>query len=171
MVKILLTFVFLFEGLFCSGQTFNQLNKDTANYKNTPVFVLNTGNKQLNIQTRHPVIDQNDLSAVNVYQKSETTNLILNDDRSGTIYFTFKPGITLIDLPHLLKKFDIAIKGSMLPVFIDSVFDYQPKTMYFQLSAVKSVKIEEEANTRMKYISIISVNPPLKLKQDEIYLH
>lgn len=158
MIKLSLTFAFLFAGLFCFGQTTYKLDKDTSGFKNRPLYVLKLP-QQAPIPTAALIIDVNDIDSISVKKDSESLKLYGKKARSGSIEIHLRDRASIVGYQQLLTDFNIPYANRDLPVFIDSAIAYQPKNTYFEISAVKSVKIAEEKATGMKYIIIISLYP------------
>ena len=159
--------LFLCVTVICHGQTTYKLDKDTAKYKNSPLYVLKVP-QQVPIPTANLVVNINDIDAINVIKNPESVKLYGHRAEFGVIEVSLKKHAALVNFDQLLTDYDIPYSDSNLPVFIDSVMTTQAKDTYFELTALKSVRIAEEKGTGMRYISILSIYPVRRPKKGDI---
>jgi hypothetical protein len=165
MVKLSLTFAFLFAMLICNGQIY-QLKKDTSKYKNWPLYVLK---RQLRepLQTSNLAVNALDIDSVNVIQNPISVQLYGEAGLNGVVEIVLKNNVRLVNYDQILSTFNIAYTYRNLPVFIDSAIAFHPKETYFELPYIKSAKIALETGTGMKYISIRTTSP---IDRNAVYL-
>ncbi|HEY5326626.1 MAG TPA: hypothetical protein VIJ27_06475 [Mucilaginibacter sp.] len=116
------------------------------------------------------VIKPSDIDSINVFKDIQSENEYGKSGNNGVIVVVLKLGIKLINFDDLLKTYNINGSAGNLPVFIDSVVAYQPKNTYFELTAIKYVKVDNEKGTGIKYISIRTIYPIHRRTEDEIYI-
>ncbi|WP_428327805.1 hypothetical protein [Mucilaginibacter sp.] len=161
MIKLSLTIAFLSVLSICYGQKTYHLNKDTANYKHYAFMV--TTDDGVTVPIYNYAIDFGTVEST----KKEYDKLA-NDT---VIIYKLKPGIRLLNFDQLLKKFNIATKYADAPVYVDSAITYKPQTSYYQLSAVRSIKIQKEEGTHLKYISIITIHHVNNPKIADVFIN
>lgn len=167
MIKLSLTIFFSF-GIVCSyGQTHNELNKDTSHFKNAPLYILQPPLTN-QMEATGIIIKPEDIESINVFKDSASVKEYGQKAKNGVVFFKTKKVLKTQTLDELLAKFKINDKN--LPVFIDSVITNNPAMYYFDPEVVKSVSIETEKKTGMRYVSISTLFPVLRLKSDEIYI-
>lgn len=168
MIKLSLTFTFLFGILSCFGQA-SYLDKDTSKYKNSPLYILKLP-QQAPLLTASLIINVNDLDSISVKKNPESVKLYGKKAVNGAIVIYLKDRASVVSYDQLLTDFNIAYSDSKLPVFIDSVMTVQANDTYFELEGIKSVKIAKEKSTEMPYISILSIYPLNRPKKGEVYI-
>ncbi|HEY5326625.1 MAG TPA: hypothetical protein VIJ27_06470 [Mucilaginibacter sp.] len=151
MIKLSLTSAFLFGLSICYGQYRHQLIKDTSGYQHKSFTIIKI-DKQPDWKVYNYVINNGDIDSTKIDSV----------DGSGKkdYFFSFirlNKGSKLLDINELLTKFHVSTKYYNLPVYIDSAIIYRRENVCFQLSAIKSVKIQKEKYTHLKYISINSI--------------
>lgn len=169
MIKLLLTFCFLFGCLGSYGQTTYQLNKDTSKYKSSPLYVLKRLLKDP-LFTSNLVINNSDIDSVSVIKPPGSVRLYGEKAGNGVVEINLKNRAVLLTYNELLTNFNISYTFSHLPVFIDSAIAHHPKETYFEVTAVKSVKLQNEQSTGLRYISILSIYPVRRMKKGEVYI-
>jgi len=163
---------FFFISLFatpaiCFAQTNGQLDKDTAKYKNAPLYILQLPLADP-LAASGIVIWPADIDSVSVFKDSISRREYGPKAANGVIFISSHKSIKMLLLDQLLTHYHITDAG--LPVYIDSAIAYKPGAIYFQQAMVKSAKIETEKGTGMKYISICTFFPVHRLKSDDIYI-
>jgi hypothetical protein len=158
MIKLYLTFIFLFAASLCLGQA-HQLDKDTTKYKNTPIYILKTS-KRDSVQTSAvsgilPI----DIDSITVYKIPGFLPLYGRRAENGVVVIQLKKGVELLNFSQLLNTFNIPASKRNLPAFLDSTIVYQSQNAYFEAAAIKYIKIEQEKGVGTNYISIRTIFP------------
>ena len=143
---LLLNFYLLSATAICYSQATHTLDKDTAKYKNSPLYIIKVPQQPAQLST-NLVIVINDIDSVSVHKSEESVKLYGKAAINGSIEIRLKPGSALINFERLLTAFEIPVSNINLPVFIDSAIAYQPKNTFFEPAAIKYVKIERETET------------------------
>jgi len=152
MIKLSLTFVFLCSISVCYGQYRHVLIKDTTTYTNHHFSFIKIG-KQPAFKVYDYVLDFGYLDS----SRMDTRGLYAAKQDSVWVYY-YKPTIQLLTLNELLAKYHVASKYYNLPAYIDSVMIFHRENARFQVSAVASVKVKKDKDTKGKYINIRSVH-------------
>ena len=83
MIKLSLTFAFLFRVLFCSGQTY-QLDKDTSEFKNQPLYILKLKD-QPPLQTTNILVDVTAIDSISVIKNKLAVKLYGKKGKHGVV--------------------------------------------------------------------------------------
>src|SRR5438445_13811497 len=102
MIKLSLTFAFLFGMMTCFGK--KQFNKDTSKFKNTPLFIIKVS-QLASLTTTNAVINPSDIDSINVFKYPFSENLYGNSGNNGVVVIVLKPRIRLINFDDLLASF------------------------------------------------------------------
>ena len=158
MAKLTFTFFFLFVISIAYGQNNYKLNKNPAKYKYIccSINLLNLGNDSVLTSQSH-ILNRTSIDSIKLERKKKFIKLYGKKADYGVITIYLTPGTKLFSTGQLLQHFGIQNDDINLPIYIDSTIQKHPTETYFQLSAVRSVKIETEDETNMKYISILSI--------------
>ncbi|MCO5949935.1 hypothetical protein [Mucilaginibacter flavidus] len=167
MIKLSLTIFFLFGLVFCYGQANHQLDKDTTRFKNAPLYILQLPLADP-LEASGIIIKPDNIESINVFKDGANTKEYGKKAINGLIIIKTKKTLKLLSINQLLTLNHI--KNNGLPLFIDSAIANMPGTYYFEKEMVKSVKVETEKETGMKYINIATLFPVHRLKSDEIYI-
>lgn len=152
----LLIMVLLSAKAFAQGK----LNSDTSNFKNAPLYVI-----KIEGETRDYVgniaaasVNLVDIASLNVFKSKEAVDSLYGEKgRYGVVTITLKKGTQLLPKTELFKKFNIAQKHHVLPVYIDSSL-VSANTNIFGVSTINKIVVATATETGKKYISITTVN-------------
>jgi len=170
MLKVIFTFFFLLLMLISYGQKKYKLDKDTSKYQTAVVMLLNIGHDSVLIARQH-ILDHNSIDSTKIERKKRFVDLYGKRADRGVLTIYLTPGTAIFNTNQLLKHFGIQISDMHLPVFIDSAIAAHPDETYFQLSAVRYVRLETEEKTNMRYISIRSMFIIQRSKLTDVYIH
>ena len=148
MVKWSLTTVLLLVASMSYGQYRHQLLKDTSAYINRSFTIIRIDN-QPDRKVYNYIIDTRNIDSI----RFDSTAGKPNNFES---FIKLNKKVKLLDISQLLAKYHIENYHN-LPVYIDSAIVFRPESACFQLSAIKSVKVQKEKDTHLKYISINSI--------------
>jgi len=172
MKRLFLFFVVcLLKITYCIAQQ-GVLNKDTSKFEKRPLYVLNTegaaGN--MGMQISDIIIDSQYIATVEGCMEGCNVAQYGAKAKNGTILIKLKPDVKLLTLNQLFNKFTIDKKDRKYAVFIDSTIAYHPANIVFQPETIKSVTIDKETNTGIKYISIITIYIANRPKNGQIMI-
>jgi hypothetical protein len=154
MLKLSLTFAFLFCVSLCFGQSSHHLKKDISGNTKQPIWVYKIPQQAPYFCTIYQGILTTDIDSIRIIKKTKSVSLYGKKAKNGAIVLYLKPDVVLIDLDKLLSAHNIPVTEQRLPLFVDSAFTINRLDLYFNPNAVKTVVINTEKKTGMKYISI-----------------
>lgn len=144
-------------------------------YQKSSLIILITPDKK-----EHRIFGINDLNLLNpnlvkdisVYRDKETLKKYGNDAKYGVIKITYKNQISISVAPINLKKVlaTYKINTDILPLYVDSIWVNHPESVYISTDQILSITVEEEKESGIKFIDILTKNPPRKPKKGEIML-
>jgi hypothetical protein len=167
MLKLSLTFAFLFGVFICYGQKPHKLSKDTSAFKFPMLYVLKLNN-QAPMLSSNLLIDVMAIDSIAVIKEPRSVNLYGEKGKFGVMELHLRPGKPIVNYDQLLVDFNIPYSSSNLPVFIDSAIAYHPKETWYGVAAIKWVRIDTELETGMKYISIRSTFSIRRPEKNEV---
>ncbi len=167
MKKLSLVLIIILQTSYVSySQTSYLLNNDTSKFKDSPLFVLIGYDESPTPQI--PTINPNSIDSIKVLKSENAIKEFGERGKNGIIKIKLKRGITLVDKTTLLKQYHI--KETNLPMYIDSTISQPSKNIYFQSSIIKSISIQQEKETGMNYISVLTTQPIKRPKPGEIFI-
>jgi len=167
MIKLTLTISLVFGFIICCAQKHNTLNKDSSFFKHAPLYVLQLPLSNP-IEASGVLVKPTDIDSINVYQDDSTKREYGEKAANGLIIIKAKKTIKILTMSQLLAVYNI--KDNNLPVFIDSTIAYKPNDYVFDNKMIRSVKVQTDEDGGLKYISIITIFPIHRNKEDEIYI-
>ena len=155
----LILILYLFFTNLAIGQQ-NALNKDTSRFKNNPLFIY-TINNQLQQASNMVDIDPNYIDRIDVNRSHELIDKYGPRAKNGVVSLVIKPGVDvdLINTDQLFDQFKVKKRDRKLPVFLDSAITFEPYRMLFEARKVKTITVNKEDVTGVKYISITTTKP------------
>lgn len=142
------------------------LDKDTNRYINWPLYIVKIPGKQT-IEPFYLLTDPSSLVSLKMSKDSTQKNIYGKKATYGVITITLKKGTKLLPLAGLLNSFKVSKKDNHLPVFIDSALANHANGIYFTRAEIRSITVDIEKETGMKYINIRSRRP---INRNEIYI-
>lgn len=180
MKKLLIIVPFILLGITAVGQRLPWfLNRGTSHVNNIRLYIYYIpGKPPLKLLGYELNLNPNSIREINVTNKNEAMRLYGREGENGVINIYCKKNTKikltkLTNLTEILTKYKIDFKDRKLPVYIDSSFVNHPEIEYYNLSKIKSVKIDTEFVSDIRFINIITVDPPrkpIKPKQGEIWI-
>jgi hypothetical protein len=167
MIKLSLTISFLFAFAFCYSQQTHSLDKDTTHFKHAPLFVLQLPLAD-QVEATSIIAKPEDIESINVYKDAGILKEYGERAANGLVIIKLNKNLKLLTINQLLASNQIV--HTNLPVYVDSLITNKTGEYLFEPSMVKSVKIQIENGTGMKYVSIATLFPYHRLKSDEIYV-
>jgi hypothetical protein len=144
------------------------LDNDTSKYKYPPLWVIQMPNKNIikllgNVFSN--MINPNLIDSIRIIKNG--IKEYGNDGRYGVVEITYRKNVdtTIINpdnLTQLLIKYKLNKKSKRLPVYVDSILVIHPENAYIEPGKLLSIKIEKEKTSGVKFIDILTTNPPKK---------
>jgi len=172
MKKLLIIPLFLFAAIKSYGQKLPWfLDRDTV-HKAEPLYVwIFPGHKPI-IHGQY-IVYPKDIDSLHVYSGNYARKLYGNAAKKGVVIVLCKKDTKIIPLTSLdsvLTVYKIGMNDNRLPVYVDSVLAYPINEIYLELNKIKSVKIDTEFVSDIRFINIITTDPPRKPKPGEIWI-
>ena len=183
MKRLLLLIAFAFFMINVNAQKLPWfMSRDTSykyltTYNNVPMIVLL-------IPGKHPVkfkgygldsIKTNEIESIDILRGEEANKKYGDDALYGVILIHFKKKtnpkmVKLNNIHDFYSKYKINESDQKLALFIDSNLIYHPDHQYFNFSTIKSVKIDTEFVSGIRFISATTINPVAHYKKGTILI-
>jgi len=147
------------------------LNNDSNRYQYPPLYVLKTPNNKPFISASPNGFYPNSIDSINVLKDIAAIKAYGRRAKYGAIIISYKINIAFTEsdsskLTNVLQTYYPGLKMDNLPLYIDSVWIKYPKLVCLAPGKIKSAKIETEKSTGIKFIDIITTDPPPAILKD-----
>ncbi|MGF7078687.1 hypothetical protein [Mucilaginibacter sp. UYCu711] len=147
--------------LAMAGSSFAQqvkLNKDTSGFAKSPLYVFKVygDNQEFTAAPLLGLIDQNLIASMEILKDKTADDMYGAKAKNGVIIITLTQGTEIHPLTYLLDQFNIKPKFRTLPLYINNTLTRSTTDMFYAPNKIKTVTIEKEKGTGMKYVSIIT---------------
>jgi TonB-dependent SusC/RagA subfamily outer membrane receptor len=149
----------------CSYVTFAQdvkLNKDSTTSLTAPLYIfkLYADDKEYNALPIIALIDQKDIASMEILKDKTADELYGSRGKYGVIIITLIKDVEIHEVDQLLNERKIKPRFKKLPIFVNNTLTRKAKEMFYTYNPnkIKSVSVETEKETGMKYISIITAD-------------
>jgi len=160
MLKLPLTFAFLFWVSLCLAQKTYRLNKDTSKNKNSFFWTKNylyviclPDHAQMPALSMIG-INPNNISSINQYKDTAHTKRYGERAKNGIAFVVLKKQVKLLTFDQLLTGFHINDPYKSLPLYVDSALFYDPAHLCLEVNQIRFMRIDIEEGTGMKYINL-----------------
>jgi hypothetical protein len=146
----------------------SRLDNDTLTYKYTPLWVIKMPDSitlKLVGNITSNMVSPDLISSINILKNTNSKYGV--EGRYGVIEITYKKNIksTAINpdnITELISKNKLGKKSKTLPIYVDSVIVIHPENAYIETDKILSVKVKKEKSTGIKFINILTTDPPKK---------
>jgi hypothetical protein len=139
-----------------------KLNKDTTTSLTTPLYIfkLYADDKEYNALPLLALMGPETIFSMDVLTDKKANELYGSRGKYGVIIITLAKGIEVHEFDQLLNKYKIKPRFRKLPITINYALIRTTKYRYYTSTTtnIKSVSVEKEKETGMKYISIITTD-------------
>lgn len=162
MKKIILTYLIIIAGSYISFAQRIKLNKDTTTSLTIPLYIfkLYADNKEYNALPLLALMSPEGIFSMDVLNDKKANELYGSSAKYGVIIITLVKGVELQEFDQLLNKYKIKSRFRKLPITINNQLIRTTTDKYYTANSnnIKSVSVEKEKDTGMKYISIITTD-------------
>ena len=149
------------------------MDRDTLHHAAPEYVLLVPGQKPLisNIGFVNP----NDIKSINILQGKNAVKLYGKSAEKEVVIISCKRKAKIIKISQIrldsaLSLYGISKEDQKLFVYIDSMLSYPTSNIYLETKKIKSVRIETEFVSGIRFINIITSNPQYKLKPGEVWI-
>jgi len=144
----------------------NKLNKDTTQFAKSPLYLVKLDG-QANYYTVMPqlgLIEQSDIVQMEILKDKMADEQFHEKGKNGVIIITLKKETDLLTMDQLFDRFNIKKKFKNLPLFLNNNITAKLTDMVFAVKNIKSVSVEKEKGTGLKYLSIVSTDSAINIR-------
>jgi hypothetical protein len=139
-----------------------KLNKDTTTSLTTPLYIfkLYADDKEYNALPLLALMGPETIFSMDVLDDKKANELYGSRAKYGVIVITLIKGVEIQEFDKLPNKYKIKNRFRKLPITINYALIRTTKDRYYTSTSnnIKSIIVEKEKDTGMKYISIITTD-------------